>query len=264
MAQAPLKEAAPEQKIKVSKARVLTVKNIYDKHYDILKTSGIWREVLGETEANGAWLIKGLEKNGKTWLALLAAKMLSENYRVLYISAEEGVGKAFRDTLKRIGVDTSERNIHFLEYEDKESLEMRLKKRKSAEVVIVDNMTIYNEEFKGNALRMFLSEFRNKLFIFLAHEERGEPYTASAKMVQKLAKVIYKVKGLAVTVSGRIPGGTLIIDETKAQLFHGNSIKNESKKNEQEPAILTAPEAEGVLQGGVKKKADTHTRRRKD
>jgi DNA polymerase III delta prime subunit len=205
--------------------RVLTVKNIYDKHYDILKIDGAWADVLGETEANGTWLIYGKEKNGKTWAALMLAWSLSKFYKVLYISAEEGVGLAFRETLQRIGVNVSERNVHFAEYEAVDDLKVLLGRRNSAQVVFIDNLTIYNDELKGNAFRKFLAEYPGKLFVFVAHEERNEPYTASAKLCRKLAKVIIHVKGLACNISGRVPGGTLVIDEQKAKLYHGNQIK---------------------------------------
>lgn len=208
-------------------ARALTVRNLYDKNYEILEIGGIWREVLGDTESNGAWLFYGKEKNYKTTAALMLANEMSDNYRVLYISAEEGAGKAFRDTLQRIGVDASAQNIHFLEYESIEDLYGRLDRRKSPDVVFIDNLTIYNDELKGNALRALLQKYRSKLFVFVAHEERGEPYTASARLAKKLAKVIIHVKGAACNVSGRVTGGTLLIDSEAAKLFHGNSIKNE-------------------------------------
>jgi adenosyl cobinamide kinase/adenosyl cobinamide phosphate guanylyltransferase len=249
------------EKTTTPKARVLTVKNIYDKQYDTLKVSGIWAEVLGEVEANGAWLIYGKEKNGKTTAALMLAWHLSKSYRVLYISAEEGVGKAFRDTLQRIGVDAGARNIHFMDYEKVPLLKERLKRRKSAEVVLVDNLTIYNDELKGNALREFLRELRSKLIIFVAHEERGEPYTAAAKLARKLAKVIIHVKGLLCSVSGRVPGGTLIIDEVKAQLYHGYNIKNEGTTNKAKQEVLPAPEVKEALPGRSKKKANPRPNR---
>jgi hypothetical protein len=212
-------------------ARVLTVRNIYDKQYETVEIDGVWRDVLGEVEANGAWLIYGKEKNGKTWASLLLAWALSKNYRVLYISAEEGAGKALRDTLQRIGVD-ARANIHFMEYEELHEVRARLSKRKSPEVVIFDNLTIYNDELKGSALRQLLNDFDSKLLIFVAHEDRNEPYTASAKLVRKLAKVIIHVKGLACNISGRVPGGTLVIDEQKAMLYHGQSININNGKDQ--------------------------------
>lgn len=204
--------------------RTITIRNIYDKDYETLLLDGIWAEVLGEPESNGAWLIYGRDKNGKTWLALMLALYLSRQKKVLYISAEEGAGLAFRETLLRVGADIADTNFHLLEYESFENLDTRLRKRRSPEIVFIDNLTMYQDELKKSALTNFLAKYPRKLFVFLAHEERGEPYTAAAKLCSKLAKVRFHVKGLSCNVNGRVPGGVLMIDEEKAQLFHGNKV----------------------------------------
>lgn len=201
--------------------RTITIKNIYDKEYETLQLDGIWADVLGEPEANGSWLIYGRDKNGKTWLALSLALYLSKIKKVLYISAEEGTGLAFKNTMLRVGVDTCDTNLHLLEYESFECIENRLAKRRSADIVFIDNLTIYQYELKKSTLASFMARHPRKLFVFLAHEERGEPYTAPAKLVSKLAKVRFHVKGLQCNVNGRVPGGVLMIDEKKAKLFHG-------------------------------------------
>ena len=64
----------------------------------------------------------------------------------------------------------------------------------------------------------------DKLFIFLAHEERGEPYTATAKMIKRLADRIVRVQGLVATVGGRTTGGQFIIDQEKAMILHGSDM----------------------------------------
>lgn len=208
--------------------RTITIRNIYEKEYETLKLDGIWADVLGEPEANGAWLIYGREKNGKTWLALKLALYLSRFKKVLYVSAEEGAGLAFRDTLKRVGANTDEFNFHLLEYESFEELNKRLSRRRAPDVMFIDNLTIYQDELKKATLTNFLEKHKTKLFVFIAHEERGEPYTAAAKLCSKLAKVRMHVKGLSCSIGGRVPGGLLMIDEQKAQLFHGNTQNNES------------------------------------
>lgn len=206
-------------------SRTLTIRNIYDKRHRTLAVGGVWRNALGEPESHGAWLVWGAEKNGKTWLSLKLADYLSTIDKVLYISAEEGAGKAFADTCMRIGIDAGNRRLHVLEYTPIEEVDERLSKRKSPGIIVVDNLTIYNDELKNGVLRQMLQRHPSKLFIFVAHEDRGEPYTATAKMVRKLAKVIIHVKGLACIVSGRCPGGVLTIDESKSRLFWGNEIQ---------------------------------------
>lgn len=91
---------------------------------------------------------------------------------------------------------------------------------------MLDNLTIYNEELKANGIKKLKQDFPNHLFLCVAHEERNKPYTAAASMASKLAKVIIRVSGLVLICGGRIPGGNLLIDEEKALLIHGESIKN--------------------------------------
>lgn len=204
--------------------RSLTLKNIYDKKYKVLPLEGEWQRAMGEPEHNGIWLLYGKDKNGKTWFALKLADELSKGERVLYISAEEGIAKAFRDTCLRVGLDSKNRRFHAIDYEPIEELQERLSRRRSERIIIIDNLTIYKDDLKGNGLYKLMQAYPDKLFVLLAHEERNEPYTAVAKLAHKLAKIIVHIKGLTCQVYGRCPGGVLTIDESKSMLYWGTQI----------------------------------------
>lgn len=206
--------------------RALTVKNLYQKKFDTFPFDGIWMDVFGKPSTNGIWLVYGKEKNGKTWGTLLLADYLSKFERVLYISAEEGTDMEFQNAVTRAKIEPNNKNLHFTEYETIEELYTRLKKRKAPRIVVMDNLTIYNEELKANGMKKLKQDFPNVLFICVAHEERNKPYTAAATMASKLAKVIIRVQGLMLIVGGRVPGGELMIDEEKAQLYHGIQINS--------------------------------------
>lgn len=212
-------------------SRALTVNNLYQKRYKTFPFTGIWLEVFGEPTTAGIWIIYGKEKNGKTWGTLLIASYLSEFTTVLYISAEEGTDKEFQEACKRAYIDPQNKQLKFTEYESLEEIYERLKSRKAPKVVVLDNLTIYNEELKANGIKKLKQDFPNTLFLCVAHEERNKPYTASANMASKLAKVVIRAKGLLLTVGGRCPGGTLLVDEDKAMLFHGTEIKKSKKLN---------------------------------
>jgi hypothetical protein len=201
--------------------RAASAGTLYSIKHSYFEFEGYWEAVLGQPEKNGAWLIYGAEKNGKTWFALMLANYLSGFKRVLYISAEEGKGKAFVDSCIRAKIEPNNRSILFTEYETIEELNARLKSRNAPAIVVMDNLTMYSDELKNGGFRSLLNENPNVLFIFLAHEERGAPYTATAKLCKKLSKIIFHVQGLVSNVSGRCPGGRLIIDEQKAALYHG-------------------------------------------
>lgn len=205
-------------------ARTLSVRNLYSKRFTTLPIKGKYSEAFGEPSDCGLWLIYGKEKNGKTTFALQLADYLSTLKRTLYISGEEGTEKEFTDCCKRAGIEESNGNIHFIDYEPLNELRKRLDSRKSEPVIFIDNMTVYGDELKNGELRKLQKDYPKKLFIFIAHEEAGEPYLATAKLCKRLAKIVCHVEGLACDVSGRCPGGRILINEEKAVLYYGDEI----------------------------------------
>lgn len=203
--------------------RTLSLRNLYAKKHETFPFQGIWKETMGEPEQSGLWLVYGAEKNGKTWFSLKLAEYLSSFAKTLYISAEEGMSKTFVEACQRAKLDHENKNLGFLDYIALEDLDEKLSKRKSAKIVIFDNITIYADELKYGGLKRLRQKHSNKLLIFIAHEERGEPYTATAKMARRYAQIIVRVKGLACFISGRCPGGRMDIDEEKASIYHGQN-----------------------------------------
>jgi hypothetical protein len=201
-------------------SRSLTIHNLYNQKFETLPLDGRWLELLGEIQRTGAWLIYGAEKNGKTWLALTMAGYLSGFEKVLYVSAEEGTSKTFIDSCRRAGLNGSFRRLNFEEYVPIPELEEKLNKRKAPRIIFIDNITIYADELKNGVLRNLLKANADKLFVFLAHEENKEPYTATAKLCRRLANAILHVEGLMCVVSGRVPGGKIVIHDN-AYLYHG-------------------------------------------
>lgn len=207
--------------------RAFTAKGILDRKLKILQLKDIWLEIFGEPERNGKmWLIYGEEKQGKTWFAMLLAQFLSQFEPILYISAEEGLGRTFQDVILRSGFDIKNRKFKAYGYLPLQELKDSLSKRYAPKIVFIDNVTVYVDELKNGGLQELLRDNQDKLFIFLAHEDRGEPYTATAKMIKRLADRIVRVQGLLATVGGRTKGGQYMIDEEKAMIIHGSNIKN--------------------------------------
>ncbi|PIB28887.1 hypothetical protein BFP77_08195 [Maribacter sp. 4U21] len=204
--------------------RTLNLKNLYAKKFSTFAFTGIWKTVMGLPETCGIWIIYGIEKNGKTWFCLMLAEYLSQFARVLYVSAEEGMGKDFVAAVKRAKLDPENNALQFSEYLTVTELEDKLTKRNAPKVVFIDNITVFQEELKYGKLRKLKDAFPKVLFVYVAHEDenkKGAPYTATAKLAKKLAKVIVHVQGLACFVSGRVPGGVMSINEEKAMLYHG-------------------------------------------
>lgn len=206
-------------------ARAISTKTLFEKTYKTFAFNGIWRDVLGSPEKGKIWIIYGNEKNGKTTFALKLAEYLSQFETLLYISAEEGTGKSFQETAKeRAKIDPKNPKIKYLEYTEIDEVELILDKRQSPKIVFFDNMTVYKEELAYGRFRKLTTKYPNVTMVFLAHEERNEPYTSTAKLCKKLAEIIIRVDGLTAFVAGRCPGGAILINEETAQLCHGSQI----------------------------------------
>lgn len=205
--------------------RTYTVSNILSRKMKTLVLTGIWLTIFGEPERTGkVWIIYGEEKQGKTWFAMLFAQFLSTLEPVLYISAEEGLGLTFQEVIQRANFDPKNKKFKAYGYLPLAELREALKKRYAPKLVFIDNVTFYSDELKNGGFQELIKENPDKMFFFLAHEERGEPYTATAKMIKRMADRIVRVQGLVATVGGRTTGGQFIIDQEKAMILHGSEI----------------------------------------
>lgn len=203
----------------------ISIKTLYSIQYDTMPLTGIWRELIGEPEYGGFWIIYGNEKNGKTSFALMLADYLSTIQRTLYLSAEEGKRKTFTDACLRAGITEENKSLLVNEYQSISWLKNELKKRTTYWFVFIDNITVYVNELKENVLFDLMKDYPRTTFIFLAHEDKGDVYTPIGKDCARLATVIVRVVGKTAFISGRgVPGGHVVIDEEKAALIHGDEI----------------------------------------
>lgn len=201
--------------------RLISIKQAYNKKFQTFEFDDEWKEIFGNPEKNGAWLVYGRDKHGKTTFTLMLAKMLSKFEKVNCFFIEEGISKNIIDTAKRVGIDDTNKRIKLSGYESFEELSERLSKRESARIVIIDNMTVYSDEVTKKQLIALLRRYEKKLIIFLAHEDRKEPQGSLAVLWKKLSKIIVRVEGLKAFVSGRCPGGEITINEEKSQTYWG-------------------------------------------
>lgn len=206
--------------------RSLSTKNLLDKKPGKivqLKNEAL-AKAIGQAERKGCWIIYGAEKNGKTKIALALAKDISNSDKVAYVSAEEGTDKSFTDAVNYSNI-TADYRITWDEYLSIDEIVDKYKRPKTANIIFIDNLTMYSDELKPTELKKkLLDAVPNKLFILLAHEERKEAYPALARMAKKMAKVVIHVKGLKAFVVSRFSkGGEIIIDEEKAALYWGEN-----------------------------------------
>jgi predicted ATP-dependent serine protease len=205
-------------------ARSKTTSNLFQKKKNalVMFTHTVLQSVIGNAERKGCWIIYGCEKNGKTWFTLKLAKEIAKHERVAYISAEEGLDDSFTEAIRRAGITTSD-DILWDEYLSVAEITRKFQKQRSANIIVIDNLTMYSDEMKPTEIKKKLMDaLPSKLIIFVAHEEKKEAYPAIARMAKKLAKVIFHVEGLKAFVTSRFsPGGEIVIDEEKSEIYHG-------------------------------------------
>lgn len=208
----------------------MSIRTLQDMKHHTFSFAGEYATIFGTPERAGTWLIYGEEKQGKTWAALILANYLSQFAHVLYVSAEEGFSLTFVDAVRRAGIAHTNRKLHVTDgsYPLYEVLQAKCGARKKTRIVFIDNITFYKDELKGTKMQHLQRSYPDVLFIYLAHEDNGRPYGATAQMCKRLSKIIIHVEGLQAQISGRCPGGTLTIHDTKAQLYWGATNPQES------------------------------------
>jgi adenosyl cobinamide kinase/adenosyl cobinamide phosphate guanylyltransferase len=208
-------------------ARSKTTSDLFQKKKNVCVafTHPAFQSTIGNAERKGCWVVYGHEKNGKTRFALKLAKEIAIHERVAYISAEEGLDDSFMGAVRCAGITASD-DILWDEYLSVSEIVEKFQKQRSSNIIVIDNLTMYSDEMKPTEIKKkLLDALPSKLIIFVAHEERKEAYPAIARMAKKLAKVIFHIEGLKAFVTSRFsPGGEIIINEEKSEIYHGSSI----------------------------------------
>lgn len=201
--------------------KALSVKQAFSIVFKLFEFTGLWLQAFGKPEITGFWYLGGGEKNGKSTFAMMLAKYLTTFGKVLYISAEEGLSKDIIAAMKFAGLSDKNKNFNIIDYEPWDQLQARFSSRKCAKIIFIDNSTVYRDEITRKLVAELKQNHANKLIIMVCHEQKGSPDNALATTWRKLAKIIIQAEGLKAIISGRCPGGTLMINEEKANLYWG-------------------------------------------
>jgi len=206
--------------------RALTVHNIMSTSFNSLDFTGDWLAAVGKPELTGTWFIYGSSKQGKTTFAMMLAKYLSGFGNVLYNSLEEGVCLTVRLAIERAGLLNS-KGVLFLDKENMEDLQKRLKKQRSADIVIIDSVQYTDMTFQQ--YRKLKHEFRGKLFIYISHVKGINPDGNTARRIWRDASCSFRIEGFRAFPVSRYGGGEpLDVCTELAEKYWGNvkSITN--------------------------------------
>lgn len=185
--------------------RALSVSDIRKFKANTINFEGKWLESIGCPELTGTWIVWGNSANGKTRFALQLAKYLAQHCRVAYNTLEEGLSKSIQDAIIDVGMDDVSRNFILLDKEPVSELYIRLRKKKSPDVVIIDSLQYTGLNY--TEYKKLRDEFRNKLFIFISHADGNEPKGNVAKSIKYDAFVKIRIEGYKAFPVSRFGGG---------------------------------------------------------
>lgn len=188
--------------------RALTPNNVRNKKRTIYDFTGHWLKGFGKIEKGTRILIYGESGNGKTSFTFQLGKYLRKFGRVGYNSLEMGTSLALTNIL-----DAAEITNEIIIY-DRETIEQlsdRLRKHKSAEIVIIDSLQYFRDE-TGNGINYkkyieFTQEFSDKVLIFISHGKGKNPEGKLAESVKFDVDCKVFVKGFKAFVTSRYGGG---------------------------------------------------------
>lgn len=221
-----------EKRVKVRRAKVLGLSQLLAKKYDFL--TGLPDNVtrsFGQLVANFTMIIYGASGSGKSTLVYQLLNILMAYTNVLYLSLEEGYEATVQmRALSQLNVEEHNGKILFADHSMTiEELRIRLKKRNSPRVVVVDSVQYWRITYAQYC--KLKEEFSSKTFIFISHANGSKPHGSTAKSIEYDVGVKVKVEGGVAFVQSRYGfAKPYIIIESDAIEYWGKKKVNDFKK----------------------------------
>ena len=174
--------------------RAISNKNVTQAHFDTAPFEGPWLASLGRPELRGCWIVYGGSGCGKTTYVMQMCKYLTQFGRVAYNSLEQGLSLSLQKAWERVGMLEAGSRIVLLNKESLHDLRDRLRKKHAPDIVVVDSVHYW----LGFTMRDYVQlreSFPDVLFIFVAHERKGEPKGNVAQNIRYDADIKIRVEG---------------------------------------------------------------------
>lgn len=182
--------------------RAISNRNVMQATFEVAPFEGAWLRSIGRPELKGSWIIYGGSGCGKTTFVMMLCKYLTQFGRVAYDSIEQGLSLSLRRAWERVGMEEVGSSIILLDKETLAEVKQRLARRKSPRIIVIDSVHYW----MGFTMRDYMSlraKHPDVLFIFIAHEQRGEPKGSLARSIRYDAEVKIRVEGYKAFVTTR-------------------------------------------------------------
>lgn len=177
-----------------TRKRGISVEELLKTKFSIIPLTGRFRELIGEPEATGTWVIKGDSGNGKTSFVLQLIKELVKYEKVAYNSLEEGARKSMQVAFQEMNMDKlPKKRLILLHREPMPQMLLRLQQKAAPRIGIIDSIQytfMTKQDYK--AMQAALPK---TLLIFISHIEGKNAAGALAKSVWYDADVKIDVEG---------------------------------------------------------------------
>ena len=205
--------------------KALSMVDLMRKNREVYAFEGALREAFGQPEQNGVWFIWGRSGNGKTSFVLQLCKELTRYGKVAYDSLEEGDSLTMQNALVRVGMGDVGRQFVLLNESLKE-LDIRLKRRRSPDIVVVDSFQYAHIDLKQ--YEEFIDQHKNKLIIFVSQADGMKPLGRTAQSAMYSASLKIWVEGYRAISKGRYFGnrGYYTIWEERADKYWNKQDNN--------------------------------------
>lgn len=183
--------------------KALTMTDLLRIKRKLYEFEGEWEEAFGRPEQGGIWFIWGKSGNGKTSFVLQLCKELTRHGKVGYNSLEEGRALTIQNSLVRVGMCDVGKNFVLLQ-DTMEELDIRLKRRRAPDIVIIDSFQEAHLSIKE--YHEFCSHHPKKLLIFISQTEGCQPMGRDAQAAIFIASLKIWVEGYRAISKGRYYG----------------------------------------------------------
>ena len=182
--------------------RAISNKNVLTAKFEVAEFDGAFLASFGKPELRGAWIIYGGSGSGKTSFMMQVCKYLTRFRRVAYDSLEQGLSLSLQKAWERVGMEEVGNRIILLNKESLKDLRLRLAKKQSPDVVVVDSVH-YWLGLKMSDYINLRNDFPDKLFIFVSHEKGGQPDGKLAQKIRYDSDIKIRVEGYKAFVTTR-------------------------------------------------------------
>lgn len=184
--------------------RAYSPKEISEQRFHYLPWGPKWSSPFGSPTRTETWFVVGPSASGKSSFVMQLAKVLCTFGNVLYVSYEEGVSSSFKERMERFKMSDVQGKFRVVTEDTLAELTERLAKKRSAKFVIIDSFQYAGWTYEE--AKSLVDRFKNKSFIFVSQEYKGQPMGKPATRLRYMAGMKVRVAGYKAYCQGRFTG----------------------------------------------------------